>query len=181
MPEQQDSPYGPPTHEVRIGAGLPFAPPPRRRNRLKVTMITLWVTAAVIAAGAGGYFLLRPEATMTVSGTLSLTDPSGIDWGTPDEPRANCIGEGGYDDIAAGASVVIRDGGGKTVAVGHLEPGTTVMDKDLAIATQCDFPFTVNNVPDGSDFYSIEVTHRGPVNYPHDRLASGGVQITLGG
>lgn len=183
MPE--DAPHGQPTHELRIGGGL-APPPPRRRNRLKVAVIALWVTVAVAAAGVAGYVLLRPEKPITVSGTLTLgraDGPASFAWNNPGKPRLQCMGVGGYADITAGASVVIRDDAGKTVAVGQLDDGTAVIAKDDILNTDvgqtCAFPFTVRDVP-ARDFYSIEVTRRGPVTYPRAKVEGGGVHITLG-
>jgi hypothetical protein len=86
----------------------------------------------------------------------------------------NCFGTGGYNDLAAGAQVTIRDETGKVLATGHLDEGKTKS------ASECDFAFNLD-VPDAK-FYQVEVSHRGQVTYSADDLEKAGwrVQLTLG-
>jgi hypothetical protein len=43
----------------------------------------------------------------------------------------------------------------------------------------CEFPFTVSDVPSGEKFYSVEVTHRGGMDYKEEGLKNG-VELQLG-
>lgn len=110
----------------------------------------------------------EPPATFTATGTLQLSGGSFYPKGKP------CSGSDGYDDIQAGAQVVVRDGDGTSVGLGSLGPG--VSDKRFSV--YCVFPFEVPDIPSGGGIYSVEVAHRGQVEFQEadaDRL-----QLTLG-
>jgi hypothetical protein len=88
--------------------------------------------------------------------------------------RCNETGaSGGYSDIQIGAQVVIRDSAGTIVATGSLLPGTATEDN-----RRCDYPFVVEDVPT-SDFYSIEVSHRGELTYSHEELEDRDWEVML--
>lgn len=74
------------------------------------------------------------------------------------DSERGCFGTGGYDDIARGLGVVVRDGAGVVLATGALGKGRIVA------ALQCGFEFVVEAVP-AAAFYSIEVGHRGEITY----------------
>lgn len=78
---------------------------------------------------------------------------------------AACVPDDGYEDIAQGAQVVVRDGSHKTIAVGRLGLGVNAADG----GSSCTFTFSVK-VPDAS-FYAISVSHRGSVSYSRSELA----------
>lgn len=151
---------------VRIGSGPAPAPtaaaPATRRPSLQVLIAA---GAAVLVVAAAAFFLLR-GGDIDVSGTLVLRD------GYTSSPQG-CQGKGGYDDIHSGAQVVITDAAGTTLALGTLGTGFP------ASAAGCRFGFTVTSVPGGHDFYGVEVSHRGRVQYAADALADG-VTVTLG-
>jgi hypothetical protein len=98
----------------------------------------------------------------SVRGSLNLID-SRIG-GTPN----NCYGTGGYDDIQAGMSVTVRDGNGNILATGKTGSGFQPGNSEYSIV-QCIFEFQIDNVPK-SDFYSIEVQHRGELNFSFEEL-----------
>jgi hypothetical protein len=174
MPEQ-DSAYGPPTHEVHIGPGLyPAAPPPPRgRRRLMVAVIALWVTAAVVAAGFGGYLVLRPAPDITVNGTVS------IPWDDPNREGKECIAGGGYGDIK-GAQIVVSDPSSKTIATGSLPVSGTVRSVTQPDGTEyvCEYLFGLI-VPGGHDYYGVEVSHRGRLQYSEGQLKSGSLALAI--
>lgn len=91
----------------------------------------------------------------------------------------NCRGTGGYGDIASGTSVTVRDQAGTIIATGQLYSGT-YNSKPLAKA--CTFAFLVPAIPD-APFYTVEVSHRGPLTYSRADLESREwkVDLTLGG
>ena len=112
--------------------------------------------AAFLIAGCGSDEAAVPAEpkTITVQGSLLLLT-SDLFWATDTE----CTGSEGYDDIAAGAQVVIRDESGKSIALGRLEPGEGVSD------VECRFPFSIDDVPAGQGIYSVEVSHRGEIAF----------------
>ena len=114
--------------------------------------------------------------TFTASGVLRLAESEYMGDSGSANPGEICVSEGGYDDIDAGAQVVIRDGAGKTLAFGHLTGGRVPED---ASDGACDFQFEVAGVPAGMNVYTVEVAHRGEVNF-HETDA-GHLALTLGG
>lgn len=146
----------------------PTAPEPQAKPRPRRLWLFVAIGACVlVAAGVGAVLVLRGD-TITVSGTLELRNPDGFH----QVGGSHCVGDGGYSDIAPGAQVVITDDTGKTVGVGSLGAGSW-------IGAHCEWPFEVE-VPGGSAFYGVEVSHRGRVQYPADRLNEP-VTLSLGG
>lgn len=149
------------TQEPLTHIGRPPAAAPRDGNK-KILLIVACGVAAALAAGAI-YFFVRPT-TFDVHGTLQLQDPETV--------RAGCVGQGGYSDIKVNVQVVVTDGAGKTVGIGRAENFT---NKGLF----CAYEFLVPDVPAGLDFYGVEVSKRGRVQYSEEQLRSG-VTLTLG-
>lgn len=110
---------------------------------------------------------------VTVRGHLTLEDSS-IDWlsGGVDGDGQPCQGMGGYDDIAEGATVVVRDSKGARVGLGALGAGEGVGD------TGCRFAFKVPEVDSDSKILSVEITHRGEITFK--RADAGAVEVSLG-
>jgi len=145
----------------------------------------LWVVATVVAGGllvgcsdgiegtvspvSSAVSSVRDAALaaepFTISGSLTLADAKAAKYG--------CYTTGGYNDIRAGTDVIVRDETGKTVALGQLGSGTSSMGS-------CEFPFQVRQVPAGSKFYTVEVSHRGEITFKADE-ARHPVSLTLGG
>jgi hypothetical protein len=122
--------------------------------------------------------------------------------GTP-VPADVCFNGIGYEDVTTGAAVTIRDGAGSIVATTTLG-GFVLVDtrpdtmQDMSgwdskadplrsdfplvdvILGHCQFSFAAD-VPDAA-FYSVEVAHRGAVNFSTDDLsrASWTVALTVG-
>ncbi|MEV1245104.1 hypothetical protein [Nonomuraea sp. NPDC049750] len=96
---------------------------------------------------------------------LKIT-PDSVEFG--DHPA--CSGKGGYSDIGQGTQVVVTDAAGKTVALGKLGTG-------LHEERGCTFRFAIT-VPPGGQFYGIEVSHRGRVQYAAYELDS--IELQLG-
>jgi len=92
-----------------------------------------------------------------------------------------CTTARGFSDVAEGASVTVYDKTGTIVATGALGRGSgTMRDQsaqfpDIYIGI-CTFPFSIQ-VPD-SDFYQVEVTHRGRTTVA--RADMSGVRLSLG-
>lgn len=90
---------------------------------------------------------------------------------TWDPNPLHCEGWKGYDDIKPGAQVVVTDAAGKTIAVGSLASGLPKRDpNDDQRAVSCSLEFNVD-APGGNEFYGVEVSHRGRLQYPPDRFA----------
>lgn len=127
------------------------------------------IAGLVVVLALVGYFALRPAPTMTVRGSLSVTDIDGGGWtGT-----TQCLLGSGYEDIVPGGQVTVTGDDGKTLAVGSLGQG-----KVAGIFT-CTLPFTIRGVPTGEKFYRVEVTHRGAVVETEQQMRSG-PKLSLG-
>lgn len=176
MPEPDDPVRPSPAHRHAPTSVYLTGPPgdPRDRRRWQKAVLifvsSLALVGALVAAGLIAWKVgsKTPPQPISISGTLTLHDDDS-DWITGE---LGCRGEGGFSDIGEGASITIRDGTGKVIAVGNL--GRSVEDGGA-----CVFRFQVDNVPE-MDFYGIEISHRGVVNYSRDQVR-GTVQITLGG
>lgn len=131
----------------------PAATPPKVASRFPQWAIALAIVAGVGILIGALLFILR-DRTFTMTGLLSLSSSDARSTGSPD----GCAGDGGYDDIRGGALVTVQDSSGKIVGTGALDSGY-----DSGII--CVFSFRVADVPDDSDFYSVEVSHRGGLTY----------------
>lgn len=140
--------------------------------RTVLIYLTLTAVAVVIGTAAGiGVMAWEPwkgSSNPTLVGTMTLK-------GYPYLGRSGgpCTGEGGYDDIRLGASVVVKDGKGVTLATGRLGAG-----KMGEFGVDCEFSLEVLNVPK-ADFYSIEVSHRGALTYSRKELAAIGWSVAF--
>ncbi|GAA3399433.1 hypothetical protein [Pseudarthrobacter polychromogenes] len=122
----------------------------------------------LVAAGALALTACSGPSSFEAKGTLTL----GIDGVTQYAPGGGeCDGTGGYDDITPGAQVVIS-AEGKTVGKGELGEG----DYDDG---WCKFPFAVSDIKGDSDFYSVEVSNRGTIEYTKEELEAG-IELSLG-
>lgn len=125
---------------------------------------------ALLLAGCGG-------GDETITGSIQIFGQSDSVTSSGD----TCSGAGGYDDIEEGAQVTVKDGDGDLLATADLGPGeVTDEDNSTDSFTQCDLPFTVD-VP-ASDFYVIEVSHRGEISYSREELEKKNwkVELSLG-
>lgn len=111
------------------------------------------VTLLLAACAPAGASPSAAPTTKTLNGTLALHGRAAAIGLTA------CSGTGGYDDIAAGAQVTVKDQTGTLIGTGSLEAG-----KANAERTTCTFAFKVADLPDAT-FYAIEVSHRGELTY----------------
>ncbi|MCV0377535.1 hypothetical protein [Microbacterium sp.] len=83
---------------------------------------------------------------------------------------------GGYNDINAGAQVVVRSESGAVIGTGTLGEG------EMDSPDGCAFPFTVGRLPNAA-FYTIEVANRDGPSYSFDDLEREGweVRLSIGG
>jgi hypothetical protein len=114
------------------------------------------------------------QGTVTVEAGISADGDLG----------GSCVTDGGYSDIRSGAQVTVKDGAGAVIALGALDPGKTIANREFSdgtgyLATKCVFGFTVTGVPDGQQFYAVEVSHRGELRYTRSDLDTA-LTLTLG-
>lgn len=144
------------------GVVAPPAPnpeiPPVKRSRKKIVLVSLAVLVAIGALAGGGYaawynFIRVPQ--INVYGTMFL-------YSTNVSSAGGCSGKGGYSDISDGTAVVIRDASGTTI-------GTTELVEGSKASGGCTFSFYAT-VPGKSEYYSVEVSHRGEVQLDKDEI-----------
>jgi hypothetical protein len=150
-----------------------------------VKRLTTALAATVLLTGCGVSQLASKAASsptptsFTIKGTMTVKSGEGSD---PNMGKS-CITDGGYADISTGTQVTVKNGTGKVLALGSLGPGSTsdwltlpTFDPETGSiesrpqATKCRFAFSVPNVPEGEDFYAVEVSHRGEVRYSRSDL-----------
>ena len=140
-------------------------------KQLGVLVLLLAVTGCSGAASA------TPTPTaFDVKGSLSLRHVEAF----ASEGDA-CSGDGGYDDITAGAQVKVSDDAGKVVGLGSLASGVARKSSNWGNGgtDQCVFEFAVPDVPLGSGtIYGVEVSHRGVIQFTRDQADQ--VALTLG-
>jgi hypothetical protein len=119
----------------------------RTCSRSRSVVAVALVAGGLFACGGGGH---------TLSGNIHVVEQLGL--GSENKVGQACTGTGGYTDLHAGTSVVVKNEDGKVLATGTLDAG-----KIVALET-CGFKFNVANVPD-ANFYQVEVSHRGEVTY----------------
>ncbi|MGH8984726.1 MAG: hypothetical protein ACRDY6_12755 [Acidimicrobiia bacterium] len=131
--------------------------------------------AGVLALAACGGDGDGGGGSRVLSGTLTVE-------GITNTAMTRCDGSEhrGYDDLVAGAPVVVHDGNGSTIATGELRDGQPVEQRDsLPIDfTDCEFRFRMADVPD-AEFYTVEVSHRGEVTYSRSELEDEDWRVTL--
>lgn len=127
------------------------------------TLVAMAIMASTLTALSGCSLVaaVTPKPPINVHGTLDIA-ASGY---TDDNSGNTCAGSDGMDDIQPGAQVEIEDNSHKTVALTTLGDGTDQ-------GGTCEFEFTAKVKP-GSDFYRIQVTHRGWVTFTAKQLAEG--------
>ena len=94
-------------------------------------------------------------AIATLDGTVTLRSGDH----TSNAGSTACWGDGGYDDISEGTSIVVRDGEGSVIGTSLLGVGVRVEDtRDFGNYSfwRCTFSFAVS-VPPDSPFYAVEI------------------------
>lgn len=126
---------------------------------------TVYVTVTAPASESAATAAASPtEELNKLFGTLTLQDYNGIDFEGQRFEGASCTGRGGYSDIQQGAQVVVKDGSESILAVDSLDRGQQDALIDGGSVYYCKFTFYVDAIPT-TDFYSIEVSHRGALTY----------------
>ncbi len=134
----------------------------------------------VLVAGCGGTEKESAPKTFDVAGRILLTSTTdrGV-YTDAIEPKAgdSCSGSGGYDDLSAGVSAVVRDSKGEKLALGSISAGTVEGVGSFDIVT-CEFSFTVPDVPIQGDIYSVQIASRDEVEFK--RSDAGDLVLTIG-
>lgn len=104
----------------------------------------------------------EPVADLSVFGGIGL-GPGAIINDFP-EP-GTCSGHSEYTEIKEGVQVSVLDSSGKVVALGALGPGQQ-MNGD------CGWVFSIDNVPAGGGFYSVEVLGWESDLIPEDQVST---------
>lgn len=177
-PELPAPPSVPPTPGGGESASDSGASSPDSRWSRLPRGVVLAIGIGMGAAAVGGCWLVvslagggaSSRADFATSGTLTLADSSFVvlDDGDP------CTGTGGYSDIRMGSQVNVTGADGTLVATGELGRGEKA-------DAGCEFPFTVEGIPQGSKFYTVEVSHRGGLTQTESELRAAGLTFTLGG
>lgn len=112
-----------------------------------------------------------PAKTITITGVFTLIDfpysyPDGTCGGAP---------SGGYKDIQAGMSVVVKDGNRNIIGMGRFGPGKRI-DR-----FSCEFTYQITDLPE-TKFYIVAVGRRGEMTFSLEELRERGFKIssTLG-
>lgn len=137
----------------------------------------LLATTILLLSGCGddSHDSSAPD-TFTVKGEIVLTSYDGVNYADRGRAGEECWGEQGYEDMAAGAQVVIRDSRDEQVGLGRLEAGSLAQPWRQGPA--CTFPFEVSGVPASGELYTVEVARRGTVTFK--RAEADAVSLTLG-
>jgi hypothetical protein len=147
-------PDGEPSPDIEFDS-LDAPLPPATGSRLRTTrLISALVVISVVAVSVGGLVWTNHSSSrapkVTIRGTIILTNSATL--------RANCIGQGGYQDLRAGAAVVLTNEAGETIGSARLQGGEPDYDDGI-----CSYPFTIVGVPSNQQQYAVEVAHRGKV------------------
>jgi len=141
-----------------------------------------FAATALLVTGCGGSHpaaVGAPTSSPTPT-TFQLTGTITVEASTRSEGTdgGDCYASDGYSDIKDGAQVTVKDGAGAVISLGNLDPGHTV-EGNGTFAFKCIFGFTVASVPEGKDFYVVEVSHRGELRYTRADL-SAALALSLG-
>lgn len=128
-------------------------------KKIIALLAAVLVASTLTACGEKTY---QAKGSITVLGNVAVNG---------NEP---CRSLSGYDDINEGAQVKVTVEG-NTVALGKLEAGSPTEMGNYA----CKFNFALDDVPSGKNFYSVEISHRGALEYSEDDLTAG-IELSIG-
>lgn len=146
----------------------------------RYAMKTLILVSILVAAC--GQAASPSPAGQALTGTFELFNGQGNPVQRTD---TDCRGTGGYSDIHAGISAVVRDDKGTIVGSSRLTPLPEQKAADGRIdfreRNTCRFEFTIPQLPE-APFYTIEVGDRGELTYSRADLEAQGwtVELNLG-
>lgn len=130
-------------------------------------------TVVRTAPSAGEELEEGETVVVEVAEAFTLTGTVTISGSAVGDQEGACQGSGGYSDMRPGASVVVMDGTGTTLATGTLLKGEVDEERsqrlpirraDPWIRITCVLPLTVSDIPH-AQFYEVEVGRRGGLTY----------------
>src|SRR5664279_1677797 len=137
---------------------------------MKLRIVGVLAVIALAAACGGSSSGSSPK--QDVSGTITLVkEGSTSDF---------CSGSGGYSDIISGAGLTLFDSSSRIIGTASLGVGTSTFD---GLSGDCVFKFGFGQVPVTSDFYAVDVGHRGKTTYSKADLQAHNyrIELNLGG
>lgn len=131
----------------------------------KRVLIVLVVVFALAAAAT----LVFADRSNEITGQIDVID-------TEEDPVGfgSCTGadiSAGYDDLAPGAGVTVKDESGDIIATGVITEGEWTR-------FSCALRFTVADVPK-AEFYQVEISHRGEQRLSHEDLVEQNFHLEL--
>ncbi|KAA1031813.1 hypothetical protein FVA95_08600 [Pseudonocardia sp. EV170527-09] len=139
-------------------------------SRTSRRVLTAAAVAVVLALATGLLLALAGTSTRSITGAMTVMNGTSSLYSS--SSYGSCHLSSGYDDIVAGTAVTVRDSAGRIAGVGALDSGT-------GSSYGCTFSFVVDDVP-ASDFYTVEVGHRGEVTFTDAAVRNGDIQLSLG-
>ncbi|WP_060711745.1 hypothetical protein [Pseudonocardia sp. HH130629-09] len=139
-------------------------------SRTSRRVLAAAAVAVVLALATGLLLALAGVSTRSITGVMTVMNGTSSLYSS--SSYGSCRLSSGYDDIVAGTAVTVRDSAGRIAGVGALGSGT-------GSSYGCTFSFVVDDIP-ASDFYTVEVGHRGEVTFTDAAVRNGDIQLSLG-
>lgn len=165
-----------------VGAATPTPNAGATISALETRVASLEERVSALETAVSGGPASSPASSIAKSGTHTITGTLTVngDVDTITVYGQFCSGVGGYSDLDIGTPVVVKNGTGAVIATGSVGGGDVLLNGATKII--CVFPFEVKDVPD-SDFYVIEVSHRGGLTFSKSDLEASGwkADFSIGG
>jgi hypothetical protein len=150
------------------------------------TVIAVLAVSIVLAGCSSGGGKKTQAGPVTVHGTVLVVGHNteradkfgGVCWTGGNIVPNILAAKTPFDDVKAGAQVVVTDSKGATLGIGRLGPGVALKPVSGDEASDCRFPFTVASVKSGGAFYGVKVAGQDAVQFAGGKLAA--AQVTLG-
>jgi hypothetical protein len=110
----------------------------------------------------------------SIRGQLTITSSSAVGGGADRRSGAFCQGVEGFGDIRQGTAVNVFNNGGTIISQGALSQGSFLGEGGIS----CVFTFEVP-VKQGSDFYFVEISHRGRMAVDQGRARTELLRLSL--
>lgn len=148
------------------------------------TIALILISALSLSACSAQVPVTTSDPTLdSVQGLVTVPRFVSASFGLNTGVGQSCSAKAGYDDIAEGSQVTIKDDSGKTVAFAPLGKGE-VSSKDPFNAGNyiyCEFAFTIDKLPSASIYaVSIGGAQRGVVNFDLTEVKAKGFAISIG-
>lgn len=140
----------------------------RQTRVLVLASIALLLVAGVtlVVRRSSGVQSTPATAERLMNGTVTLHGYRNMDFAADN----SCWGSGGYNDLHAGAQILLVNEANVTLATGVLGPGKS--------GDGCIFAFALRPIPDAK-FYQVKVNQRGGPSYSFAELEARNWQVEL--